>query len=123
MGTLARGVGCVHQASPLAGSSYHPIEVPQIIEECFQQILDKAAAIPDPFEQAFFVLVQLPYLQPFLDVNKRVSRLAANLPLIRGNLCPLSFVDVPDEGVRGRPAGSLRAQPDRTSAGRVLLGV
>ena len=79
----------------IGGSSYHPIEVPQIIEECFQQILDKAAAIPDPFEQSFFVLVQLPYLQPFLDVNKRVSRLAANLPLIRGNLCPLSFVDVP----------------------------
>ena len=39
--------------------------------------------------------MQLPYLQPFLDVNKRVSRLAANLPLICGNLCPLSFVDVP----------------------------
>ena len=81
----------------IGGSSYHPIEVPQIIEECFQQILDKAAAIPDPFEQAFFVLVQLPYLQPFLDVNKRVSRLAANLPLIRANLCPLSFVDVPTQ--------------------------
>jgi len=31
----------------------------------------------------------------FEDVNKRVSRLAANIPLIRENLCPLSFVDVP----------------------------
>ena len=79
----------------ISGSSYHPPEVPQLIEECFQQILDKASAIDDPFEQAFFALVQLPYLQPFLDVNKRVSRLAANLPLIRHNLCPLSFVDVP----------------------------
>ena len=69
--------------------------MPQLIEECFRQLLDKAALIPDPFEQAFFALVQLPYLQPFLDVNKRVSRLAANLPLIRANLCPLSFVDVP----------------------------
>jgi len=29
------------------------------------------------------------------DVNKRVARLAANIPLIRHNLCPLSFVDVP----------------------------
>jgi hypothetical protein len=37
----------------------------------------------------------LPYLQPFDDVNKRVSRLAANIPLIKGNLCPLSFTDVP----------------------------
>jgi len=29
-------------------------------------------------------------------VNKRVSRLAANVPLIQKNLCPLSFVDVPE---------------------------
>ncbi len=42
-------------------------------------------------------MVQLPYLQPFLDVNKRVSRLVANIPLIRKNLCPLSFVDVPEQ--------------------------
>lgn len=35
-------------------------------------------------------------LQGFEDVNKRVDRLAANIPLIRGKLCPLSFVDVPD---------------------------
>jgi len=40
--------------------------------------------------------VHLPYLQPFEDVNKRVSRLAANIPLVRGNLCPMSFVDVPE---------------------------
>jgi hypothetical protein len=70
--------------------------VPQLIGECFDQILDMAAAIADPFEQAFFSMVHLPYLQPFEDVNKRVSRLAANLPLIRENLSPLSFVDVPE---------------------------
>ena len=40
-------------------------------------------------------MVHLPYLQPFEDVNKRVSRLAANIPLIKRNLCPLSFLDVP----------------------------
>ena len=54
-----------------------------------------AAEIDDPFEQAFFLMVHLPYLQPFEDVNKRGSRLAANIPLIRHNLCPLSFIDVP----------------------------
>ena len=78
------------------GTVFHPLEVPQLIEECFDQILDTAAAITDPFEQAFFALVHLAYLQGFEDVNKRVSRLAANIPLIRGNLCPLSFVDVPE---------------------------
>lgn len=77
------------------GTVYHPLEVPQLVEECFDQILDTAAVIQNPFEQAFFITVQLPYLQPFEDVNKRVSRLAANIPLIRENLSPLSFVDVP----------------------------
>ncbi len=74
---------------------FHPLEVPQQIEERFLELLAKAGAIDDPFEQAFFVMVHLPYLQPFEDVNKRVSRLAANIPLIRYNLCPLSFIDVP----------------------------
>ena len=79
----------------IGGSVFHPLEVPQLIEECFDRILVKASAINDPFEQAFFVMVHLPYLQPFEDVNKRVSRLAANLPLITHNLSPLSFDDVP----------------------------
>lgn len=78
------------------GTVYHPLEVPQLIGDCFEQILDTADAIEDPFEQAFFAMVHLPYLQPFEDVNKRVSRLAANIPLIRQNLSPLSFVDLPD---------------------------
>lgn len=81
----------------IEGAVFHPLETPQLIEECFEQILEAASAITDPFEQAFFVMVQLPYLQPFDDVNKRVSRLAANIPLIKGNLLPLSFEDVPKE--------------------------
>lgn len=71
--------------------------MPQQIEELFTQVLDTAAAIKDPFEQALFLIIHLPYLQPFEDVNKRVSRLAANIPLIRANLSPLSYVDVPDQ--------------------------
>jgi hypothetical protein len=86
-------------------SVYYPLEIPQSIEECFQQIVDIAAAISNPFEQAFFAMVHLPYLQPFEDVNKRVSRLAANIPFVRQNLSPLSFIDVPDrayvEGLLG----------------------
>ena len=79
----------------IGGSVFHPLEVPSEIEECFDQILATASAIEDAFEQAFFAMVQLPYLQPFEDVNKRVSRLAANIPLVQRNLGPLSFVDVP----------------------------
>ena len=81
----------------ISGSVFHPLAMPQVIEDCFRLLLQKAAAIPDPFEQAFFIMVQLPYLQPFEDVNKRVSRLGANIPLICNNLCPLSFIDVPEQ--------------------------
>jgi hypothetical protein len=90
------------RAVGIGGTVYHPLEVPQQIEEFFLMILDKASAIADPFEQAFFAMVHLPYLQPFVDVNKRVSRLAANIPLVKFNLCPLSFIDVPkDDYING----------------------
>jgi hypothetical protein len=42
-------------------------------------------------------MVHIPYLQPFVDVNKRTSRLSSNIPLIRRNLVPLSFLDVPEQ--------------------------
>lgn len=80
----------------ISGTVYQPLAIPQQLEELFDQLLAKTSAIDDPFEQAFFVMVHLPYLQPFEDVNKRVSRLAANIPFIKRNLAPLSFVDVPE---------------------------
>jgi Fic family protein len=79
----------------IGNSVYVPFAIPQEIEDLFSLILAKAEQVDDPFEQAFFVMVHLPYLQPFDDVNKRVSRLAANIPLNRRNLAPLAFIDVP----------------------------
>lgn len=86
-----------HRAVDIGGSVYLPIALPQRLEELLGITLNMAAEIRDPVEQAFFLMVHLPYLQPFEDVNKRVSRLAANIPLIAHNLCPLSFVDVPQQ--------------------------
>lgn len=84
-----------HIGVGIDGSVYHPPGTPQLVEECFDQLLATAAAITDPFEQSIFVMVHLPYLQPFDDVNKRVSRMAANIPFIKANLSPLSFTDLP----------------------------
>jgi len=81
----------------IGNSVFTPLGIPQQIEEMFGILLGKAREIRDPFEQAFFVMVQLPYLQPFDDVNKRVARLAANIPLNKHNLAPLAFVDVPED--------------------------
>jgi hypothetical protein len=85
------------RAVEIGGSVYLPVALPQRLEELFGIVVQMAADIQDPFEQAFFLMVHLPYLQPFEDVNKRVSRLAANIPFIRHNLCPMSFIDVPQQ--------------------------
>ena len=84
-------------AVDIGKSTYRPLSTPQQIEDALEVLLNKANQISDPFEQSFFMMVHLPYLQPFADINKRCSRLAANLPLFRANLCPLTFLDVPEQ--------------------------
>ncbi len=84
-------------AVDIGKSTYRPLSTPQQIEDTLEVLLNKANQITDPFEQSFFMMVHLPYLQPFADINKRTSRLAANLPLFRANLCPLTFLDVPEQ--------------------------
>lgn len=83
-------------AVSISASTYTPTAIPQKIEERFDRLCVLAHAIPDAFEQAFFLMVHIPYLQPFVDVNKRTSRLAANIPFIKRNKVPLSFIDVPE---------------------------
>ena len=75
-------------------STYKPLNNPHLLKELFELIILKARKIEDPFEQSFFLLVHLSYLQAFEDVNKRTSRLSCNIPFIKENLCPLSFTDV-----------------------------
>ena len=84
-------------AVDIGKSVYRPLSVPAQIEDALDVLLNKASQIRDAFEQSFFMMVHLPYLQPFADINKRTSRLAANLPLFRSNLCPLTFLDVPEQ--------------------------
>ncbi len=78
----------------ISDTVYVPTQVPQLLHEMLEQILQKAALVNNPLEAAFFLWVNLAYLQPFEDGNKRVSRLAANIPLMIFNCAPLSFLDV-----------------------------
>lgn len=78
----------------ISDTTYIPTQVPSLLEEMFELILDKARLIKNPVEAAFFLWVNLAYLQPFEDGNKRTSRLSANIPLMLYNCAPLSFLDV-----------------------------
>src|SRR5581483_9322297 len=80
----------------ISHSTYRPLGDQFEIEEEFNIVVEKAAAIEDPFEQSFFLMVHVPYLQAFDDVNKRTSRLSANVPLLRAELAPMSFVTMND---------------------------
>lgn len=73
---------------------YLPSQAPQLLEDMLTQIVSKACEIRNPVEAAFFLWVNIAYLQPFVDGNKRTSRLAANMPLMLCNCAPLSFLDI-----------------------------
>lgn len=78
----------------ISDTVYVPSQVPAVLAEMLEAIVAKAKLIRNPVEAAFFLWVNLAYLQPFEDGNKRTSRLAANIPLMLYNCSPLSFLDV-----------------------------
>ncbi|RAP43217.1 hypothetical protein BYZ73_00455 [Rhodovulum viride] len=80
----------------ISHSSYTPLDDAVVIGEEFDILLHKASEIDDPFEQSFFLLVHIPYLQAFVDINKRTSRVASNIPLLKADLAPMSFLTMDD---------------------------
>ena len=88
----ASAVGRVRDhAVRISGSTYITLEGGKSLEDELHYISEVANGINDPYEQSFFLLVHIAYLQAFTDVNKRTARLSANIPLIKNNLVPFSF--------------------------------
>lgn len=71
-----------------------PPDVPDLIQGEFDIFLEKLRVIENPFEQSLFILIFIPYFQAFIDINKRTSRLGANIPLVSHGLPPLSLLQV-----------------------------
>ena len=66
----------------ISHSTYTPLEDRYEIDEEFRIFIDKAVAISDPFEQSFFLLVHIPYLQAFDDrygSHRRADRRTARI--------------------------------------------
>jgi Fic family protein len=78
----------------VSSTTYAPIDGRERLTRLLLLLLEKARAILDPFEQSFFLLAHISYLQAFVDVNERTARLASIIPLIRGDYVPQSFVEV-----------------------------
>lgn len=78
----------------VSGTTYAPLEGKDRLARLLGGLLDKALAIEDCFEKSLFLLGHIVYLQAFVDVNKRTSRLASVIPLITNDYVPQSFIDV-----------------------------
>lgn len=78
----------------ISDTVYVPTQVPSLLEEMLDTVLEKARLVKNPVEAAFFLWINIAYLQPFEDGNKRTSRLSANIPLMLYNCAPLSFLDI-----------------------------
>lgn len=78
----------------ISSSTYIPLEGKQQLTTQLNCLVSKAQQIQEPYEQSFFLLVHLSYLQAFIDVNKRTARLTANIPMVRHNFIPVSFNDI-----------------------------
>ena len=80
--------------------SYRPMDIRESLESALQNILNTAQKINDPYEQAFFLVVHLSYLQPFIDCNKRTARVACNIPLLRSGVVPMAWTGVDKDNLR-----------------------
>ena len=91
----SRDIGSIRRrVVNIDGAVYSPSNIPTLLEKMLKSIINKARHIRNPVEAAFFLWVNVAYLQPFSDGNKRTSRLSANMPLLLHNCAPLSFLDV-----------------------------
>src|SRR5258708_25975526 len=66
----------------IEGSMYIPTQVPSLLEEMLALIVEKSRLIKNPIEGAFFLWLNLAYLQPSKDATKPPTRLAATLPFL-----------------------------------------
>jgi len=74
----------------ITGTNYRPLDNEFQIREAMRDMCD-ILKDRDVFEQAMLSLLLISYIQPFMDGNKRTSRIVSNAILIGNGYCPLSY--------------------------------
>ena len=80
-----------HASVGITGTRYRPLSVESQIREAVEDMCVLINGKTEPYEKALLALLLIAYIQPFMDGNKRTSRLIANAILIAAKCCPLSF--------------------------------
>ena len=75
----------------ISGTNYRPLDNEFQITEALSNTCELINNKENVFEKALLVLVLISYIQPFMDGNKRTSRIVSNAVLMNNNYCPISF--------------------------------
>lgn len=78
----------------ITGTLYKPLFSLSDIHKNLLRLIDYVNEIPHPAEKALIIAFMIAYLQPFMDGNKRTSRMLSNAILLGHNYYPLSYRDV-----------------------------
>ena len=75
----------------ISGTNFKPLDNEFQILEALTDTCELINKKTDIFEKALLTLVLISYIQPFMDGNKRTSRIVSNAILMNNNCCPISF--------------------------------
>jgi len=75
----------------VTGTNYSPLDNEFQINEALEKTCKLVNKIENVFEKAVVLMMLIAYIQPFVDGNKRTSRLAGNAILQSFDCCPLSY--------------------------------
>ncbi len=75
----------------ITGTNYKPLDNEFQIKEALEKTCQKVNETKDVFEKAVILMLLIAYIQPFVDGNKRTSRLSGNAILQSFDSCSLSY--------------------------------
>ncbi len=75
----------------ITGTNYKPLDNEFQIREALEKTCKLVNETKDAFEKAVVLMLLIAYVQPFVDGNKRTSRLSGNAILQSFDSCPLSY--------------------------------
>jgi Fic family protein len=75
----------------ITGTKYTPLDNEFQIREALEKTCQKVNETENAFEKAVILMLLIAYIQPFVDGNKRTSRLSGNAILQSLDCCPLSY--------------------------------
>jgi Fic family protein len=78
----------------VTGTGYRPLENEFQIKEALELLFGYLAHSNNIYEKALMGILGLSYIQPFVDGNKRTSRLLGNAVLLSENYAPISYRSV-----------------------------